>query len=1634
MQIQIITLDAAKNTNLVVHQRQAGQGPIKHAVQAGQKVTLVVDGVTLTGAQTVAQQKLRLVKNGNDLIVETADGSEKLVELTDFANATDAILYGDQWVYAQDMPLQALADGITYAAVLSSASAAAVAGSTVGAMSSVLGGTLLIGGLVIATNQSDSDKTAPAAPTVTVRDTDGDGLPTISGTTEPGATVTIVDPQGNSHTVTADASGNFMLELASAPTPLTGNYVVTAKDAAGNVSAPTTVTTTDLTAPAAPTATVMDDDGDGLPTVSGTAEPGSTVTIVDPDGSSHTVTADGSGNYSLELNPAPMRLLGDYVVTATDAAGNVSSPTTVTTTDLTAPDAPTATVLDTDGDGLPTISGTAEPGATVTIVDPQGNSHTTTANGSGIYSLELVTAPTPLLGNYVVTATDAEGNTSLPTTVVTSDLFVAAPTATVRDTDGDGLPTISGTTEPNATLAIVDPQGRSYNVTADSSGNYSLELTTAPTPLTGNYVVIAKDAAGNTSLPTTVTTTDLTAPAAPTATVLDTDGDGLPTISGTAEPGSTVTIVDPQGRSHTTTANGSGNYSLELTTAPTPLTGNYVVTARDAAGNTSLPTTVVTSDLFVAAPTATVRDTDGDGLPTISGTAEPGATVTIVDPQGNSHTTTADGSGNYSLELATAPTPLTGNYVVRATDAAGNTSLPTTVTMSDLAAPGAPIAFVRDTDGDGQPTVFGATEVGATVTIVDPQGNSHTVAADSSGNYSLELDPAPTPLLGNYVVRATDAAGNTSLPTTVTTTDLTAPAAPTATVLDTDGDGLPTVFGTAEPGSTVTIVDPQGVNRTVLADAITGAYSLELNIPPTPLTGNYVVTARDAAGNTSLPTTVTTTDLTAPAMPTVSAAAVNSQTPTISGTAVLNAGETLTVTFNGATYNNVAVTAGTWQIDTSTTVPSSGSLQPFAHGTNYEVTATARDAAGNSVTDSSNLEIRADFALPTVTITGNGSTGTIRFTFNEPPLDFDASDITVINGIKGALTMVNATTYDLAVTPNFIETATNIRVDVGANAFRDAAGNWNSAAAKNSTTIANSFMSPTFTTDIEGLDVAYATSAASAFSGNNTFNQSIGSWDTSSMTNMSATFRNASAFNQDISGWSTSKVTTMLDMFAGAAAYNQGMNGWDTSNVTSMATMFSGAVSFNGAISNWNTGNVTNMTGMFNGASAFNSDISLWNTSKVTSMTSMFNGATAFNGAIGNWDTSKVTGFSSMFSGATSFNSYIREWNTENATTMFNMFRNAIAFNQNIDIWNTSKVENMSSMFFEASAFNQSLNSWNTSNVTTMASMFYGADAFNQNIGNWNTSKVTTMRQMFFSANAFNGAIGAWDTSKVTNLGQMFQHATAFNQDIGGWDTSKVTTMDNMFANATAFDQDIGDWDISSLANATNFLNASGMSTANVDRLLAGWSDVNLSAGETGIQNNVALGLAGETYTDATSAQYLIDTYGWTLTGSIAAGTVVGSNTLSDTLNQSAAASGRVIHGLGGADTITGSSHADTIVGGAGNDTLTGGAGSDTFRYHFTNEGGDTIMDFNRALAPGAGGDVLDLHYLLDGATFATIGDFIQLADNGGDVLRFDVDANGSAAGGTGVSIILNNNLFSDASGGHVAFLQDMITQGNLVI
>ena len=112
MQIQIISADSQNVTRLAVAEHKAGQAAVKHVVQPGQKITLLVDGVTLKGGQVVGSKKLKLVKSDKNLVVETEDGTEKIVELSDFFEQKDTVLTGNEWVFDEGSLLQTLDEGV----------------------------------------------------------------------------------------------------------------------------------------------------------------------------------------------------------------------------------------------------------------------------------------------------------------------------------------------------------------------------------------------------------------------------------------------------------------------------------------------------------------------------------------------------------------------------------------------------------------------------------------------------------------------------------------------------------------------------------------------------------------------------------------------------------------------------------------------------------------------------------------------------------------------------------------------------------------------------------------------------------------------------------------------------------------------------------------------------------------------------------------------------------------------------------------------------------------------------------------------------------------------------------------------------------------------------------------------------------------------------------------------------------------------------------------------------------------------------------------------------------------------------------------------------------------------------------
>jgi Ca2+-binding RTX toxin-like protein len=417
------------------------------------------------------------------------------------------------------------------------------------------------------------DKTAPTAPTASFDEVGK----VITGVAEAGSTVSVKNAGGTVlKTATANATtGAYTITLTTALINKEA-VSVTAKDAAGNVSAVTPLIAPDKTAPSIPTASF---DAAGL-IISGVAEMGSTVIVKNASGVElKTAIANAAtGAYSITLTTALINK-ETVNVTARDAAGNISSIKAINAPDKTAPTIPTASF---DPTGK-IITGVAEAGSTVSVTNAGGTVlKTAVANATtGAYTITLTTA---LINKETVnvTAKDTAGNISAIRAIIAPDK--TAPTIPTASFDPTGK-IITGVAEAGSTVSIKNAAGTELKtaIANATTGAYTITLTTA---LINKETVnvTAKDAAGNISAIKAIVAPDKTAPLAPTASI-DTS---RKIITGTAEPGSVVEVKNTAGTklgqftAHATT----GAYTITLGTA-LAINQTVNVTAKDAAGNVS---------------------------------------------------------------------------------------------------------------------------------------------------------------------------------------------------------------------------------------------------------------------------------------------------------------------------------------------------------------------------------------------------------------------------------------------------------------------------------------------------------------------------------------------------------------------------------------------------------------------------------------------------------------------------------------------------------------------------------------------------------------------------------------------------------------------------------------------------------------------------------------------------------------------------------------------------------------------------------------------------------------------------------------------------------------------------------------
>lgn len=663
-------------------------------------------------------------------------------------------------------------------------------------------------------------KNKPAPPAITVitndsgeSDTDfitSDRTLIISGTAAPNGTVRITRVgSGIVGTVTANASGQWSFDYTS--TALAdGTYKFTATATSGSLTSDPSEEITvviDATAPAKPgtpalasgTATTTSEE---KPSFAGTAEANTLVRLYDGTTLLGSAIADETGAWTITTIADLDEGTYSITVTATDIAGNtsVSSDAFALTVDRTAPLQPGTPVLTTDvpgytNTGTPNITGVTEPHTTVTILLNGTDTATVTTDADGKWSYDFSPALNDNDYTVTVTATDAAGNTSATSEVLSFTVDTEAPakpsTPVISSSHNNGhvqtgTPTIAGTAEPHATVTIYNGSTEVAIVTADAEGKWSYTFTTALDDGDHYISTTATDAAGNTSVSSESLkiTVDTTAPLAPTPAVLKDSENGsisnsTPTITGEAEPGSIVTIYSNGQPVTTVTADENGKWSY--TFSPELNDGQYVITttATDEAGNTSEHSTAVTIEVDTQNPDApqktslknSINDRTNTSQPTIEGEAEPGTVITIYNNGIPIGEVTTDQHGKWSYTF-TGLEDGDYNVQVTATDKAGNISQPSLPIsfIVDTQSPAVPGGVSIDDVNDkgyaknNKPTVKGTAEPGSTVTIYDNGVPVATVTVDENGDWSYTFDPS----LGNgphaIETTVTDLAGNVSAP------------------------------------------------------------------------------------------------------------------------------------------------------------------------------------------------------------------------------------------------------------------------------------------------------------------------------------------------------------------------------------------------------------------------------------------------------------------------------------------------------------------------------------------------------------------------------------------------------------------------------------------------------------------------------------------------------------------------------------------------------------------------------------------------------------------------------------------------------------------------------------------------------
>ncbi len=682
--------------------------------------------------------------------------------------------------------------------------------------------------------------------------------------------------------------------------------------------------------------------------LSGTAAPNLPIKIIftDKDGQqvSKTVTSDGNGIWTLANDTVDISALADGAmtvkITSTDANGNQSSYVKETQKDSTVLlDVTTPEEGEIAISTSPVITGKSDPNATISL-SLNGNSYTTTANDSGQWSYTLPEQPLGSTTTLSISANDAANNTN------SKELTLTIPSIplTITVVEPSTTPVFTGTSTPNTkiTVTIPTPNGgsESCTTTTDATGNWSCQLPTLPSG--GPYVASIKteDDKGHSS----TKTYDVTIPDLPLVIESPTHNssisDSSPTVSGSSNPDSTITVTASTGEKCITIADVLGKWSCELPILPLASDITLSVTTKDEANNTT------TESIKIKTPSLPLKITgiDISTTPTFTGTSAPNTNITVTvpisDTKSETCTTTTKADGSWSCKLPALPSGGPYTATVKAEDNNGNyatdTQVLSTPELSLSVDSHADDASIRDTT----PTISGISTPATNITLTASTGQTCTTVTDAEGHWSCKLPVLPLSETLNVIIKTEDSVGNSN----TKTISLTTPALPIS-ITGIEASTTPSIIGTSTADTLITVsivIDSSTTESCTATTDSEGNWSCQISALPSGGPYTATVTADDSKGNTSS----ITEDFTVPELPLIidsptNNAVISGTTPTVSGTSL--PATTITVTISsGQSCTAITDSSNHWGCE----------LDSLPLGASFTLTVMTEDSAGNKTTES----------------------------------------------------------------------------------------------------------------------------------------------------------------------------------------------------------------------------------------------------------------------------------------------------------------------------------------------------------------------------------------------------------------------------------------------------------------------------------------------------------------------------------------------------------------------------------------------------------------------------------------------------------------------------------------------------------